>query len=157
MLADVSDAVGAPEPHRVVQTRLIDSESLRRERAAKSGSEGGRKLRRRAVIERKIDHMQDLGANKARYRGRRKTKLQILLAATVANLARLEALGGLGDNDAIDPRHKSHRDRVHKLLGTPIRPGNDAVAAIKTLFRPIRWDLRRGLHPISDPLSCSRT
>lgn len=54
-----------------------------------------RKLRRRAVIERKIDHLHDLGAKKARYRGRRKTKLQALLAATVANIGRLDALGAL--------------------------------------------------------------
>ncbi len=33
-------------------------------------------LRRRAKIERKIDHLQDLGMRKARYRGRRKTRLQ---------------------------------------------------------------------------------
>jgi IS5 family transposase len=52
-----------------------------------------RKLRRRAVVERKVDHLQDLGARKARYRGRRKTKLQALLAATVANLTRLDLLG----------------------------------------------------------------
>ncbi len=52
-----------------------------------------RKLRRRAVVERKVDHLQDLGARKARYRGRRKTKLQALLAATVANLTRLYLLG----------------------------------------------------------------
>lgn len=52
-----------------------------------------RKLRRRAVVERKIDHLHDLGAKKARYRGRRKTKLQAFLAATVANLTRLDLLG----------------------------------------------------------------
>jgi hypothetical protein len=50
-------------------------------------------LRRRAKVERKIDHLQDLGLRKARYRGRRKTKLQALLAATVANFKRLVALG----------------------------------------------------------------
>lgn len=50
-------------------------------------------LRRRAKIERKIDHLQDLGAKKARYRGRRKTKLQILLGAAVANFKRLNVLG----------------------------------------------------------------
>ena len=50
-------------------------------------------LRRRAKIERKIDHLQDLGARKARYRGRRKTRLQILLAAAVANFKRLGVLG----------------------------------------------------------------
>lgn len=52
-----------------------------------------RKLRRRAVVERKVDHLKDLGTRKARYRGRRKTRLQAFLAATVANLTRLDRLG----------------------------------------------------------------
>jgi transposase len=51
-----------------------------------------RLLRARAKVERKIDHVQDLGMRKARYRGRRKTLLQARLAATVANLKRLVAL-----------------------------------------------------------------
>jgi hypothetical protein len=50
-------------------------------------------LRRRSKIERKIDHLQDLGMRQARYRGRRKTRLQALLAATVANFKRLGVLG----------------------------------------------------------------
>ncbi|HWI02469.1 MAG TPA: IS1182 family transposase [Acidimicrobiales bacterium] len=50
-------------------------------------------LRRRSKVERKIDHLQDLGMRKARYRGRRKTRLQALLAATVANFNRLGVLG----------------------------------------------------------------
>jgi Transposase DDE domain len=50
-------------------------------------------LRRRAKVERRIDHLQDLGMRKARYRGRRKTKLQAFLAATVANFKRLALLG----------------------------------------------------------------
>ena len=54
------------------------------------------KLHRRPVIEPKIDHLQDLGMRKARYRGRRKTLLQALLAATVANFGRLHLLGALG-------------------------------------------------------------
>jgi Transposase DDE domain/Transposase domain (DUF772) len=49
-------------------------------------------LRRRAKVERKIDHLHDLGMRKARYRGRRKTRLQALLAATVANFKRLVVL-----------------------------------------------------------------
>lgn len=58
------------------EARLIEARADQQRPSVK------RKLRRRAVIERKIDHLQDLGANQARYRGRRKTKLQILLAAT---------------------------------------------------------------------------
>ena len=50
-------------------------------------------LRRRAKVERKIDHLQDLGMRQARYRGRRKTRLQATLAATVANFSRLCVLG----------------------------------------------------------------
>ena len=50
-------------------------------------------LRQRSKIERKIDHLQDLGLRQARYRGRRRTRLQALLAATVANFKRLSVLG----------------------------------------------------------------
>ena len=50
-------------------------------------------LRRRSKVERKIDHLQDLGMDEARYRGRRKTKLQALLAGFVANFQRLHVLG----------------------------------------------------------------
>ncbi|MDQ6728432.1 MAG: transposase [Actinomycetota bacterium] len=62
-------------------------------RAAQVEPETKALLRRRSKVERKIDHLQDLGMRKARYRGRRKTRLQALLAATVANFKRLGALG----------------------------------------------------------------
>jgi len=83
-----------------------------------------RKLRRRAVVERKIDHLQDLGAKKARYRGRRKTKLQAFLAATVANLTRLDLLGAFQPTEVVlGPcgsealaEHTSAREKLHFLL-----------------------------------------
>ena len=53
-------------------------------------------LRNRSKVERKIDYLQDLGMRKARYRGRRKTKHQAFLAATVANSCRLDVLDALG-------------------------------------------------------------
>jgi hypothetical protein len=58
-------------------------------------------LRRRSKVERKIDHLQDLGMGKARYRGRRKTTLQALLAATVANFKRLCVLGAFDTTPAL--------------------------------------------------------
>ena len=61
-------------------------------RAAERDPEVAGKLRRRAKVERKIDHLQDVGMAKARYRGRRKTLLQLRLAAVVVNLNRLVAL-----------------------------------------------------------------
>ena len=62
-------------------------------RAAQAEPETAALLRRRSKVERKIDHLQDLGMRKARYRGRRRTRLQALLAATVANFKRLGVLG----------------------------------------------------------------
>ncbi|MGH9155207.1 MAG: IS1182 family transposase [Acidimicrobiales bacterium] len=62
-------------------------------RAAQATPETKALLRRRSKVERKIDHLQDLGMRKARYRGRRRTRLQALLAATVANFKRLGVLG----------------------------------------------------------------
>jgi hypothetical protein len=62
-------------------------------RSAQAEPETEALLRKRAKVERKIDHLQDLGMRKARYRGRRKTRLQALLAATVANFKRLAVLG----------------------------------------------------------------
>ncbi len=57
-------------------------------------------LRRRAKVERKIAHLQHLGMRQARYRGRRKTVLQAMLSATVANFNRIAVLGafdGIGE------------------------------------------------------------
>lgn len=54
-----------------------------------------RKLRQRPIIERKVDHVMDNGARKARYRGRRKTLLQARLAAIVTNIKRLAVLDAL--------------------------------------------------------------
>ncbi|MFN2505487.1 MAG: IS1182 family transposase [Acidimicrobiales bacterium] len=62
-------------------------------RAAQAEPETKALLRRRSKVERKIDHLQDLGMRQARYRGRRRTRLQALLAATVANFKRLGVLG----------------------------------------------------------------
>ncbi len=67
----------------------VHEERIAAARAAQDEPETKALLRRRAKIERKIDHLQDLGMSKARYRGRRKTALQLYLAATVANFKRL--------------------------------------------------------------------
>jgi len=61
-------------------------------RAAQNDPRTKALLRRRSKVERKIDHLQDLGMRKARYKGRRRTLLQALLAATVANFKRLVVL-----------------------------------------------------------------
>jgi hypothetical protein len=75
----------------------VHHDRLEAARAAQSQPETKALLRRRCKVERKIDHLQDLGMRKARYRGRRKTRLQALLAATVANIKRLAVLGAFGN------------------------------------------------------------
>jgi IS5 family transposase len=61
---------------------------LQRARHGQTRPSTVRKLRQRPKIERKVDHPQDLGMRQARYRGRRKTRLQLLLAGVVANINR---------------------------------------------------------------------
>lgn len=67
----------------------VHEERIAAARAAQADPETKALLRRRAKVERKIDHLQDLGMRKARYRGRQRTRLQALLAASVANFKRL--------------------------------------------------------------------
>lgn len=50
-------------------------------------------LRARCKVERKIAHLQRVGIRNARFRGRRKTRLQLLIAAAVVNFKRLAVLG----------------------------------------------------------------
>lgn len=71
----------------------IHHERIAAARAAQTEPATQALLRKRPKVERKIDHLQDLGMRKARYRGRRKTRLQALFAATVANFKRLAVLG----------------------------------------------------------------
>jgi hypothetical protein len=80
------------------RTVMVGRHHKRIEAARAAQAQPGTKalLRRRAKVERKIDHLQDLGMRRSRYRGRRKTRLQAFLAATVANLKRLAVLGVLG-------------------------------------------------------------
>jgi hypothetical protein len=70
-------------------------------RAAEKDPETKALLRRRSKLERTIDHLQDLGMRKARYRGRRKTTLQALLAATVTNFTRLCVIGAFATTATI--------------------------------------------------------
>ena len=76
---------------------MVGRHHARTEAARAAQAQPGTKalLRRRSKVERKIDHLQDLGMRKARYRGRRKTRLQAFLAATVANFKRLVVIGVL--------------------------------------------------------------
>ncbi len=89
-----ADCTGAPSGRTVFVG--VHHDRVQAARAAQHDPDIRVLLRNRSKVERKIDHLQDLGMRKARYRGRRKTKHQGFLAATVANFSRLEVLGALG-------------------------------------------------------------
>jgi hypothetical protein len=72
----------------------VHNQRIAAARAAQTDPDVVALLRNRAKVERRIDHLQDLGMRKARYR--RKTRHQGLMAATVANISRLDVLGALG-------------------------------------------------------------
>jgi hypothetical protein len=61
-------------------------ELLQAARAQQATPEGRAALRERVVVEHRLARMGQLGAGQARYLGRRKTRFQIVLLATIANL-----------------------------------------------------------------------
>jgi hypothetical protein len=83
--------VGGAGPRTVIvgphEARMAKARAAQQDPAVKA------LLRRRAKVERKIAHLQQLGMRQARYRGRRKTLLQATLAAIVANVNRIAVLG----------------------------------------------------------------
>ena len=150
-----SECVTGKGPRTI--TLSVHEKRLQKARTAQLRPSVRKKLRRRAVIERKIDHLHDLGAKKARYRGRRKTKLQVLLAATVANIARLDALGGLGEGDRAAARRGCRLDGSSQPAPWPHRAVDRMLADLKAFPHLGCWDLHRTLPAFSDPLSCSLT
>src|SRR5437879_5350161 len=111
---------------------------LQAARAAQATPEGRALLRERVVAEHRLARLGQLGCGQARYRGRQKTRFQLLLLATVANLrwtwnwARRQAPAGTAaGSGAGEPA----------AGGVP--PGAAAAAAAggERVFDPLgRWD-----------------
>jgi hypothetical protein len=76
---------------------------LQRARAAERTLRVRRKLRRRAVIERKVGHLKRRGMGKARWVGLRRVELQARLTATLVNVERLLVLGSFADAPTAQP------------------------------------------------------
>ena len=70
---------------RTVQVHAQEA-LLQAARAAQATPEGRALLRERVVAEHRLARLGQLGCGQARYRGRQKTRFQLLLLATVANL-----------------------------------------------------------------------
>jgi len=72
---------------RTVQVHAQEAQ-LRAARAFQRTPEGRRALRERVVVEHRLARLGQLGIGQARYLGRVKTRFQLLMAATIANLRR---------------------------------------------------------------------
>jgi hypothetical protein len=69
--------------------RVHPQEALLKEaREYSQTSEGRKHLRERLIVENRLGRLAQLGIGQARYRGHKKTRFQLLIAATVANLRR---------------------------------------------------------------------
>ena len=87
----------APGTGRTVQ--LHPQEALLQQARALQRSEAfGEYRQRRVVVEHRLARLVQLGIRQSRYFGRAKTKFQLYLAATVANLTLLAAKAGLPAN-----------------------------------------------------------
>jgi hypothetical protein len=75
-----------------VITLNFHEQRLQDARAAQARPRTRRKLRRRSLVERKLAELKMHGLGKARYRGERKTLLQLRLTAGMVNLKKLFAL-----------------------------------------------------------------
>ena len=83
----------APGTGRTVQ--LHPQEALLQQARALQQSEAFGEYRQRRVVEHRLARLVQLGIRQSRYVGRAKTKFQLYLAATVANLTLVAAKGGL--------------------------------------------------------------
>jgi hypothetical protein len=70
---------------RTVQVHAQEA-MLQAARAAQGTPAGRARLRERVVVEHRLARLGQLGCGQARYRGRRKTRFQLLVLATIANL-----------------------------------------------------------------------
>ena len=86
---------------------------------------------RRVVAEHPLARLEQLGIRQARYFGRGKTKVQLYLAATVANLTLLANQTGVCGDSAEDPRqHRHHCSNWRQSRrGPPLAANLDAGLA----------------------------
>ena len=89
----------AAKPGTGRTVRLHPQEALLQQARARQHSEGFTEYRqRRVVVEHRLARLVQLGIRQARYFGRVKTKFQLYLAATVANLTLVASKAGLPED-----------------------------------------------------------
>ena len=95
----------AAKPGTGRTVRLHPQEALLQQARARQHSEGFTEYRqRRVVVEHRLARLVQLGIRQSRYFGRIKTRFQLYLAATVANLTLVAAKAGTTGETAAGPR-----------------------------------------------------
>ena len=94
-----------PGTGRTVQ--LHPQEALLQQARALQQSEAFAEYRQRRVVEHRLARLVQLGIRQSRYFGRAKTRFQLYLAATVANLTLVAAKAGLTGETGSGPSHGS--------------------------------------------------
>ena len=87
---------------------------------------------RRVVVEHRLARLVQLGIRQARYFGRVKTKFQLYLAATVANLTLVAGKIGLsGSTDGGAAGHRVVRNAVHTVVHTVVAHAAANFSAVR--------------------------
>jgi hypothetical protein len=110
------------------QVRVHPQEALLQEARAFQATPAGRqRLRERVAVEHGLARLAHLGIRQARYVGRKKTRFQLLIAATIANLRRTwnwtaAQLDSSGPNGAAPrvPQHLPERAFLAMGVGVPL-------------------------------------
>ena len=93
----------AAKPGTGRTVRLHPQEALLQQARALQQSEAFAEYRQRRVVEHRLARLVQLGIRQSRYFGRAKTRFQLYLAATVANLTLVAAKAGLTGETGSDP------------------------------------------------------
>jgi hypothetical protein len=122
-------------------------------RAWQQTPEGRATLRQRVVVEHRLARLGQLRVGQARYVGRRKTRFQLLIAATIANLRRvwnLQAAAQATPHTAPNAGPVLANAAMRKLAG------RSAVAGWRRsghhLLRLVGWPLHAKLRPAATPI-----
>ena len=117
-MSTAAPSASRPKAGRVDGCKSIPQEGmLQQARALQQSADYDEYRARRVVVEHRLARLVQLGIRQARYFGRVKTKFQLYLAATVANLTLVAGkIGRLGSTDGGAAGHRVVRNVVRAVV-----------------------------------------
>ena len=136
----------AAKPSTGRTVRLHPQEALLQQARALQHSEGFTEYRqRRVVVEHRLARLVQLGIRQSRYFGRIKTRFQLYLAATVANLTLVAAKAGTTGETAAGPRAGS--PLIAGIVNSAANTGAAWLGQIRTLTLLASASLTKSFFP----------